>query len=76
MVWDIPSTKQEKNVTFPRPKVSLSIGINILKTTQATESFCKQRPTESCRTRIFFLRNGKKLNTLKILNTSFFEDIY
>ena len=33
MVLDIPSTKQEKNVTFQRPEVSLLTGIKKLKTT-------------------------------------------
>ena len=34
---DIPSTKQERNVTISRPKDSLLTGINQLKTTDATE---------------------------------------
>ena len=35
----------------------------------------RQRPTKSRRKEIFLRKNEKKVNRLKILNTSFFEDI-
>ena len=37
MGWEIPSTKQERNVIISRPKDSLLTSINQLKTTDATE---------------------------------------
>ena len=42
MLWHIPSTNQEKSVTFSRPKGSLLTGINKLKTTQGRESFLER----------------------------------
>ena len=80
LVRRLPSTKLEKIWILPRAKGALLTGINKLKKTQATESFLrdihKQRPTKSGRTQIFFMKNGKKLNRLKNLKTSFSEDIY
>ena len=38
IVWDIPSTKQEKHETFSRPKCSLLNHINKLKTNKQTKN--------------------------------------
>ena len=42
MLWHIPSSNQEKGVTFSRPKGSLLTGIDKLKTTRGTESFLER----------------------------------
>ena len=42
MLWHIPSTNQEKGVTFSRTKRSLLTGIDKLKTTRGTDSFLKR----------------------------------
>ena len=40
-MWDIPSIRQETNVTFLRPKDLLLTDINKLKTMEATKSYWK-----------------------------------
>ena len=63
MVWDIPSTKQEQKC-------------DLLQTKRFIIEMYKSTEKNSCRTQIFVIKNGKKLNRFKTLNTSFFEDIY
>ena len=82
MVYDIPSTKHQNNITFCRPKCSFLKHVNRLQRKLKEYKFseeiclCRQRPTKLCSILRFLIKNGKKSNRLKILNTIFFEDIY
>ena len=72
MVWDIPSAKKEKNMSFKKPERSLYTGINKFKRSQATE-FLERHTYVDKRTQIMQGANIFDKNLQKFKQTQNFR---